>query len=115
MRRQRLAAAATTLVRVRGPPILDGSRGRPTSLLLGGRFLEIPDQQLELVDPLRGATEAGTLHQREDRSQLLDVQRLGVDLGVACRELTVLGRERFLLQDRERPQRLGIGRQERGC
>jgi hypothetical protein len=61
-----------------------------------------------LLDPLRGAPEAGALHERERRSQLLDVQRLGIDLGIACRELTVLGCERLLQRDRKRTQSFRI-------
>jgi hypothetical protein len=98
---QRLTTAGAARAGLRGAPI---SSRVPARLLRGRLFLEIADQQLELLDPLRGATEAGALHERERRSQLLDVQRLGVDLGIARRELTVFGRERLLQRDRERTQ-----------
>ncbi len=108
VRRQRLATAGTPLPGRRGAPI----RSRvPARLLLGGLLLEIADQQLELLDPLRGATEAGALHERQRRSQLLDVQRLGVDLGITRRELAVLGRKRLLQRDRERTQSCRIRRE----
>ena len=57
---------------------------RLSRLLFGLRFLEIANQQLELVDPLRGAAEAGAPHQRERRPQLLDVERLGMELGASA-------------------------------
>ena len=79
MGRQRLATARTRRARLGGRPISGGLGGRLTSLVLGFGFLEVTDQQLELKGPLRGAAEAGPLHQRERRAQLLDVQRLGVE------------------------------------
>ena len=103
MGRQRLATARTRRARLGGRPISGGLGRRLTSLVLGLCFLEIADQQLELVDPLRGAAEAGPLHQREGRPQLLDVERLGVELGIPCRELTIPGGERCLQRDHERP------------
>jgi hypothetical protein len=101
VRRQRLTTARAALAGLRRAPI---SSRVPARLLRGLLFFEIADQQLELLDPFRGAPEAGALHERERRPQLLDVQRLGVDLGIARRELTVLGRERLLQRDRERTQ-----------
>jgi hypothetical protein len=112
VRRQRLSTAGAALTGPRRAPI---SSRVPASLLRGRLFLEIADQQLELLDPLRGATEAGALHERERRSQLLDVQRLDVDLGIARRELTVFGRERLLQGDRERAQGFRIRGQGSGC
>ena len=79
-----------------------------TSLLLGRLLFEIADQQLELLEPL-------PLHERQRRAQLLDVQRLGVDLGVPRRQFALLGRERRLQRGRERVQGLGIGGQRSGC
>ena len=51
----------------------------------GGAFLEIVDHQFELLDLrvefLRRAAKAGATQHGELRSQLLDHQRLGVNLG----------------------------------
>ena len=109
MGRQRLATTRTRRARPGGRPIPGGRGRRLTRLVLGLGFLEIADQQLELINPLRRAAEARPSHQREHRPQLLDGQRLGVELGVACGELAVPGGERFLQRHRQRPQRRRIG------
>jgi hypothetical protein len=66
-------------------------------VVLGSLFLELADQQLELLDIavelFRRAAEAGAPQHRELHLQLLDVQRLGMDLRVARGDLDVLARK----------------------
>jgi hypothetical protein len=109
---QRLTAPGATLAALGQAPRHGGVLA---SLLLGRLLFEIADQQLELLEPLGGLAEAGPLHERQRRAQLLDVQRLGVDLGVPRRQFALLGRERRLQRGRERAQGLGIGGQRSGC
>jgi hypothetical protein len=76
-------------------------RRRLLGLVLRLVRLELADQQLELLDPLRRAAVAGSLQERQLGLQLLDVQGLGVELG--------------LQPSRERPERVGIGGQCGRC
>jgi len=65
--------------------------------VLGFVRLELADQQLELLDPLRRPAVAGPLQERQLGLQLRDVQGFRVELG--------------LQPGRERPERLRIGEQ----
>jgi hypothetical protein len=102
---QRLTATAARLATPGRAPCHGGVLA---SLLLGRLLLEVADQKLELLKPLGGAAEAGPLHERQRRAQLLDVQRLRMDLGVTRGKLALLGGERLLQRGREDPQGLGI-------
>ena len=93
MCRQRLAAA-----RRRAGCFALGWRGRRRlGLVLGLVRLELADQQLELLNPLRRAAVARPLQERQLGLQLLDVQGFRVELG--------------LQPGRERPERVWIGGQ----
>lgn len=96
-------------------PRIDNASRLGTCPALGLAFLEIADQQLELLDVtvelLREAAEPGAAQHGELRLQLLDVQRLGVELGVAGGERLVLPRQRRLQRRRKGAKRRGIGRQ----
>ena len=84
-------------------------------VVLGGLFLEFADQQLELLDVavelFRGAAEPCTAQHGQLHLQLLDVQRLGVDLGSVGGDLDVLARQLGLQAGGECAQCLRIGRQ----
>ena len=84
---------------------------------LGLALLELADQQLELLDGLvellRRAAEPRPAQHGQLGLELLDMQRLGVDLGVAGGDRQILLRELGLQSGRERPQRVGIGGQVR--
>jgi hypothetical protein len=86
--------------------------GRDPGVVLGSIFLELADQQLELLDVaielFRRPAEAGAAQHRQLHLQLLDVQRLGVDLGVARGDLDILARQLRLQACRQRAQRLRI-------
>lgn len=110
--RQRPTATGATLAALRRAPRHGGVLA---SLLLGRLLFKVADQKFQLLEPFRGAAEAGPLHERQRRAQLLDVQRLGMDLGVPRGKLALLGGERLLQRNREDPQGLGIGRQRSGC
>ncbi len=64
---------------------------------LGGFLLEFADQQFELLDVavelLRRPAEPRTPQHGELHLQLLDMQRLGIDLGRVGRDLDVLARQ----------------------
>ena len=89
--------------------------GRARDLGQGLALLELADQQLELLDGLvellRRAAEPGPAQHRQLGLELLDMQGLGVDLGVAGGNRQILLRELGLQSGRERPQRVGIGGQ----
>ena len=93
-----------------GRPDRDGSRPGQ-----GLPLLELADQQLELLDGLvellRRAAEPGPAQHRQLGLELLDMQGLGVDLGVAGGNRQVLLRELGMQSGRERPQGVGIGGQ----
>jgi hypothetical protein len=93
MRGQWLAAARRRAGRSR----LVRRRRRLFRLVLGLVRLELADQQLELLDPLRRAPVARPLQERQLGLQLLDMQRLGIELG--------------LQPGREHPERVRIGGQ----
>jgi hypothetical protein len=73
-------------------------------LILCHALFELADQELELLDVavelLRGTAEARPPQHRKLRLEMLDLQRLGVELGVAHRDETIaFGEERLLLRD----------------
>ena len=73
-------------------------------LALRHAFLELAEQELELLDLavelLRGTAEARSAQHRELRLEMLDLQRLGVELRVAHRDETIaFGEQRLLLRD----------------
>ena len=83
----------------------------------GIRF-EFADQQFELLDRvvelLGGAAEARAAQHRQLHLQLLDMQRLGMDLGRIGGDLDILARQLCLQIDREVAQRGGVVRQRQG-
>lgn len=108
---QRLAAAGAGR-----PWRLSTGRGRGVARLAQGfALLELADQQLELLDRLvellRRTAEPGPAQHRQLGLELLDMQGLGVDLGVAGGDRQVLLRDLRLQGNRERPQGVDIGGQ----
>lgn len=100
---QRLAAAGAGR-----PWRLGTGRGRGVARPAQGfPLLELADQQLELLDRLvellRRTAEPGPAQHRQLGLELLDMQGLGVDLGVAGGDRQVLLRELRLQSGRERP------------
>lgn len=105
MRRQRLAARRLVIPR-RGAPraggLLVGLLGARAALRQA--FLEFAEQHLDLlnlaVELLRGAAEPGPSQHRELRLEMLDLQRLGIELRIAHRDQPIaFGQLRFLLGD----------------
>ena len=94
---QRLTAPGAPLVALGRTPKRHGTASWRASCSAVSLF-EIADQQLELLEPLGGLAEAGPLHECQRRAQLLDVQRLRMDLGVTRGKLALLGGERVLQQ-----------------
>ena len=92
-----------------GRPDRDGSSPGRVS------FLELADQQLELLDGpvelLRGAAEPRPAQHGQLGLELLDMQGLGVDLGVAGGDRPTPSAPAGPAGGRERPQRVGIGGQ----
>jgi len=105
MRGQRLATCRLVIPR-RGAPraggLLLGLLG--ACVTLRHAFLEFAEQQLELLDLavelLRGAAEPRPSQHRELRFEMLDLQRLGIELRIAHREQPIaFGQLRLLLGD----------------
>ena len=107
-------------------PPLDGLLGVPPgvgiadgSARLGtGIRFEFADQQLKLLDRvvklLGGAAEARAAQHRQLHLQLLDIQRLGMDLGRIGGDLDILACQLCLQINREVAQRDGVVRQWQG-
>ena len=80
-----------------------------------GVCFEFADQQLDLFDRvvelLGGAAEARAAQYRQLHLQLLDVQRLGMDLGRIGGDLDILACQLSLQIHREAAQRGGVVRQ----
>ena len=98
MRRQRSPNRLAAFARRCRPDHRIGlRRTRSPGIALGSLFFQFADQQLELLDVaielLRGAAEASAPQHRELHPQLLDMQGLGVDLGIARGDLDVLARQ----------------------
>jgi len=114
MRRQRLAHRLLALARP-GLGLPGGIGGSGAGVALGLLLLKRADQQLELLDVavelLRRPAKPRTPQHGQPHLQLLGVQRLGVDLGVACGDLDVFPRPLRLQARGERPQRVRIGGQ----
>ena len=94
--------------------------GRAGAGVFGGSILfERADQQFELLDIaielLRGTAEPRTPQHGQLHLQLLDVQRLGMDLGGVGGNLDVLARQFGLQVCGEDPQSTRVGRQRLGC
>jgi len=84
-------------------------------ITFGLLLLEFADQQFELLDVavklLRRPAEPRATQHGELHLQLLDVQRLGIDLGRIGRDLDVLARQLRLQVGGEHPQRVRVGRE----
>ena len=92
--------------------------GRGASrLALDRALLEVADQEFELLDGLlellRRAAEPRPTQDGQLCLELLDMQRLGVDLGVADSDRQIPIRQLGLQRHCEGPQGVGIGRQTR--
>jgi hypothetical protein len=88
--------------------------------VFGGSILfERADQQFKLlniaIELLRGTAEPRTPQHGQLHLQLLDVQRLGMDLGGVGGNLDVLARQFGLQVCGEDPQNTRVGRQRLGC
>ena len=97
-----------------------GSAGVPVGRLVrgvlgGSSSFEFADQQFELLDLavelLRGAAEPRASQHGQLHLQLLDMQRLGVDLRRIGGDLDLLARQLGLQVSGEDPQRARVGRQ----
>jgi hypothetical protein len=108
---QRLACAGRPPAPCRRQGRIDGRLG--PRLGLGLAFLDLADLQLELFDAavelLGGPAEPRPAQHRQLHLQLLDMQRLGVNLCSRCRERQFLLTQSRLEHRREGAQLVGIG------